>query len=353
MSVRLERLIRIYNRLRRGPVTISVITQWAENADIKVSERQLYRDLNTLKTLQIAKGENVVEFIDEKNKKTWKLEYDVASEPLTQYDINSFSLFRNFVPGNIQEHRKESLQKFEAILYRSFSRNAYQKQTEAAELYLKKTNYWEVFYGKQEHKYLEDLIWALQNKRIIIILSDESNSSNIEPMAYSLPLRLMPIEMLFHQGQVYIAGVANLTTKLLIYRVDQPFEFELTNESFNRSKVLKSYKEQLDSRFGIAEPITDKVYHIKIEFAEGYGLAIKNNFLHHSAVWTELKNGNYLLKMQCCLTRELIGFLGFGLDKVKVHQPKALRDLVVKKFSDTIELYGGNEVNEETANKDY
>ncbi len=57
--------------------------------------------------------------------------------------------------------------------------------------------------------------------------------------------------------------------------------------------------------------------------------------------------------MECGITRELIGFLGFGLDKVKVHQPKALRDLVIKKFKDTLELYDGKDVDEERANKDY
>ena len=80
---------------------------------------------------------------------------------------------------------------------------------------------------------------------------------------------------------------------------------------------------------------------------------MQNNFLHHTAVWKKLKTGNYMLSMHCCLTRELVGFLGFSLDKVKVHQPKVLRDLVVKKFGDTLELYKGKEVDEERANEDY
>ena len=70
MSLRLQRLIRTYNRLRRGPVTIEIISKWAKTAGINVSDRQLYRDLNTLTSLRIAEGENVVEFVDEKNRKT-------------------------------------------------------------------------------------------------------------------------------------------------------------------------------------------------------------------------------------------------------------------------------------------
>lgn len=127
MSVRLERQIRIYNRLRTGPVTITLISKWAKKAGIDISERQLYRDLNSLPHLQIAKGENVVEFIDEKNKKTWKLEYEESVDPITPYDINSFFLFKNFVPTSIQQHRKDSLEKFEQILYKNFSKSNYQK----------------------------------------------------------------------------------------------------------------------------------------------------------------------------------------------------------------------------------
>ncbi len=122
---------------------------------------------------------------------------------------------------------------------------------------------------------------------------------------------------------------------------------------FNRSKYYKKYKEQLDTRFGITEPIGNKVYSIKIEFSEGYGLAMQKNFFHQTASWKKLKNGNYILEMKCCITRELMGLLGFSLDKVKVHQPKVLRDLVMKKFKDTLALYEGKEVDEERANRDY
>src|SRR5690348_16394349 len=119
MSNNLERLIRIYNRLRRGPVTIEIISKWAENAGIKISKRQLYRDLNILQHLKIADNENVIEFVDEKNKKTWKLEYNENTEQITKYDINSFFLFNNFIPSSIQNSRQASLEKFQRILYKN------------------------------------------------------------------------------------------------------------------------------------------------------------------------------------------------------------------------------------------
>ncbi len=353
MSAAIERLIRIYNRLRRGPVTIEIISKWVNDAGINVSKRQLYRDLDNLKDLKFAEGENVVEFIGEKNRKTWKLEYDASVDAINQYDINSFFLFKNFVPGSIQQHRQKSLEKFEQILYKNFSNNKYQQQAEANDLYLRKTNYWNIIYSETEHKHLDDLLWALQNKRAIQITANQVNSSNINFDKYPFPLQFWPVEMLFHHGQVYVAGLAATTGELLIYLVNEHLEFELTNDVFNRRKYYKKYKDQADIRFGITQPIDDKVYNIEIEFSEGYGLAAQKNFLHHTATWKKLKNGNYMLEMKCCITRELIGFLGFSLDKVKVHQPETLKDLIIKKYKDSLNLYEGEEVSEERANADY
>src|SRR5690349_17290159 len=141
MSARIERLLRIYNRMRRGPVTIEIMSKWAAGAGIKVSDRQLYRDLNELARLQIAEEVNIVEYTDEKNKKIWKVEYEETYDTLTQYDINSFFLLKNFAPYTILEQRKSSIEKFEKIFYKQFSKNKYQKTIQANELYLRRTRY--------------------------------------------------------------------------------------------------------------------------------------------------------------------------------------------------------------------
>ncbi len=353
MSNNLERLLRIYNRLRRGPVTIEIISKWAKGAGINISNRQLYRDLNSLQHLHFAEGENVVEFVDEKNRKTWKLEYEGNSESLTRYDINSFFLFRNFIPASIQQHRKDSIEKFEKILYKNLSKNKYQKQAEANELFLRKTNYYDNLYGDIEHKLIEELLWALQNKRVLNILDNEVNTSNVDKDQFPFPVKLMPFELLFHLGRVHIAGLEATKKKLLIYVVDKSLKIEPTNDSFDRKKYLSTYQKQIDIRFGLSEPTTNKIYNIKIEFTGSYALSAKNFHWHKTAQWKKLRNDNYMLQMQCSIGRELIGFLALGLDKVKVSQPKVLKDLLIKKYNDTLSLYDGREPDEERANKDY
>jgi len=180
MSAHFQRLIRIYNRLRRGPVTIEIISKWAKQADIHVSDRQLYRDLQQLSNMAFTEEEVVKEYIDEKNRKTWKLEYKGQSEKISAFDINSFFLLKNFAPLPVLEQRKDSIGKFEQIIYRSFSQNNYQQYIQANELFMRKTNYYQNMYGPEEHEKIEELIWCLHNKRVVVIEQDLVNCANID-----------------------------------------------------------------------------------------------------------------------------------------------------------------------------
>lgn len=353
MSAHLERLIRIYNRLRRGPVTIEIISRWAKQADIQVSERQLYRDLHQLSVMSFSDGQSVIEYINEKNKKTWKLEYKEVSEKISAFDINSFFLLKNFAPLPILEERKASIEKFEKIIYKSFSQNNYQQYIQANELYMRKTNYYENMYGSEEHEKIEELIWTLHNKRVIIIEKDLINSANIDLANNSFPIDMYPMELVFHRGRVHLAGFSK-SKQFLLFAVDKDFDFKLTNETFNRKKLLTEYKSHFAKLFGISKPSDGKIYNIKLEFTKSYGEATKTFYWHESQKWEKLKNGNYLFTLQCSIGRELVGFIAQGLAMIKVHQPKILRDLVLKKLKETIDLYEKNvKMDGEKANEGY
>jgi hypothetical protein len=327
---------------------------WTKQAGIQISERQLYRDLNSLQHLNIAKGENVIEYSDEKNKKTWKLEYSASTIALGNYDINTFFLYKNFAPDCIIGERKTSFEKFEQLIYQQCSNNKYQQAIEANELYLQNTKFWNYNYSEIEHQKIEDLIWVLQNKRAITIDSVAINITNTKKTDQLYSLTFYPMQLLFHANRIAIAGLESSNQKLFIYSVEKHFNYTLTNKQFNRKKYEKTYQEQLAPRFGLPEPISNKVYHIKIEYTEDYGESHKNFFFHATQQWTKLKNGNYMFQAKCNISREMIGWLSYGLDKVKVHQPKILKDLLLKKLQQTIDIYQQKTApNEVIANADY
>lgn len=303
-----------------------------------MSDRQLYRDLNTLCQLKIAEGENVFEFTDEKNRKVWKLEYD-ESNSITQYDLNSFFLFRNFIPYTIHEHRKDSFEKLEQILYRALSGNKYQQYVEANEMFLNRSNFQENMYGAEEHNKIEDLIWAVQNRRIIVIEYDRINSANLHLKAEDFPVKMMPLELLFHRGRVYICGLSYPNSRYVAFGVNKTLRFQLTNEVFDHKKYWAPYIKYFEGIFGISDPVSDTIYDVKLEFAALLGESFKDYYWHPSQQWTQQPNGNFILHMKCTIGRELVHFVGQGLDKVKVLQPQELQDLVTAKLERALKLY--------------
>lgn len=338
MSAKLQRILRIYNRLRRGPLTIEVASLWAKSAGICVSDRQLYRDLNMLGRLKVADDETVVEFTDEKNRKVWKLEY-AESNAITQYDLNSFFLFRNFIPFTIHEHRKDSFEKLEQILYRSLSRNRYQQYVEANELLLNRSNFHESIYGAEEHSKIEDLLWAVQNKRLILVEADVLNAAQINLSPEDFPVSMLPLELLFHRGRVYVCGLQENQAKYLAFAVDKGLQYKLTNNGFDHKKHWPVYQKIFDKVFGITQPFEDKPYKIKVEYQNRTGENLKSYFLHPSQKWKKLANGNYMLEMKCGIGSELLGFLAESFDRVVVHQPEVLKDLLVSELLKAVSGY--------------
>ena len=48
MSEKSKRLMMIYSRLKSGPMTIEMLSDWAQKYDVQISTRTFYRDLQDL-----------------------------------------------------------------------------------------------------------------------------------------------------------------------------------------------------------------------------------------------------------------------------------------------------------------
>ncbi len=200
---------------------------------------------------------------------------------------------------------------------------------------------------------MEEYIWALHNKRSLIINSIGINPANVHLPPDPFPLTVCPMYLVLHYGRLYISGLT-MDGKLVNFAIDKDTRFQLTNKTFNRQKLEACYKKQMEAVFGVSDGINENVYDIKIEFTEGYARSWQRYFWHHSQKWETLPNGNCMLYLRCSIGREIFGFLGYGLDKVKVHEPQLLKDMFEKKIRQIAAIYRHDlSINEEEANKDY
>ena len=186
MSQKSERLLRIYSRLKQGPVTIELIKEWAASNNINISERTFYRDLDDLEIALMLTDEKLIVKTGEKNKKIWKIEFKLSNNDLDEFDINSYLLFKNFLSLPIVRSRKKSLDKIENLLYSTNSKSPFEDYLNIANQQIVGTHFYEVSNIDQYQKNLADAIWSIQNKREMEILEQLKGGLSYEQIATNL-----------------------------------------------------------------------------------------------------------------------------------------------------------------------
>lgn len=343
MSSKSEIILKLYERLRQGPCTIAILTRWKKQNGYTFSDRQFYHYLSELEC-SLSKG-NTGESIEtdkgEHNAITWKLVYDKSKKGLSPYDINTFYLIKHFVPNSIIEHRKESFNKMEELFYASFSKSGFQYTADANQLALSNTNFYDITYTAAQHKIIENIIDAIQNKWKIVLLDLEINSGTYLG-GFKAGDIIYPLALKLHRGSLQLCGYHENKQKACIISFDTLMKIDTLNETFNPKKYYPKLQAFFETSFGITENIDDKVYDIELEFSSKTGRFVLQFFWHASQQWTALKNGNYLLKLHCGINRELVGWIFQWMSNVKVRKPLALKELVLQKYKDCIDLYDAN-----------
>ena len=89
-----------------------------------------------------------------------------------------------------------------------------------------------------------------------------------------------------------------------------------------------------------AQNINDKEYDIEIEFSFKTGLLVTQIAWHESQKAKKLKNGNVLIQLKCGINAELVGWVVHWMAEAEVKKPRLLRELVIQKYVDCLEVYG-------------
>lgn len=338
MSQRSTRLLLIYSRLKAGPVTIELLQQWAQKYDIQISARTFYRDLLTLENSLILPDEKLVVSVGEKNRKIWKLEYEDSEDPLTEFDVNSYMLFKNFLPLPLVDSRQVSMHKMIRLFYRNFSKSHFEKFTSVGDTQMRATHFGE---GRSFGEYgetLDDCIWSIQNKRELEL---HKLSAHFMPLTENVkfPLRFLPIQLLYHRGTVQLSGFIKDLKTILILPMNQIESYKLTNEQFDARDLIDKLETELAARFGISPNVNSETYDIVLEFAEYTGNYVKSQCWHPTQKFEQLPSGNHIMRLHCGVNRELLSWIFMWTSNVKVHQPDVLAELVLQKYRDAAALY--------------
>ena len=337
-----EILLRLYSRLRQSPCTIDILSDWKKKNDFEFHDRSLYRYLNDLTNNLSIQGETIEVFYNEKNKKTWKLVFEKSSKDLSLFDINTFFLTKNFVPKSIIKQREASFNKIEGLLYEKQSKNKFEFSADAHHLAFSTTNFYDVTYTKKQQLRIEELIWAIQNKRKIC-LSEIIFDSGVSNGQIKKGETILPLSLQLHRGVLQLCCFIERLDTIYILSYDTLVTLEITEDLFNSKKYAKQLAQYFETHFGITQNINEKVYQIELEFSKETGVFAKQFFWHSSQEWKTLKTGNQLLKLTCGINRELVGWIFQWMSNIKVIKPKLLKDMVIAKYQECLGMHNSND----------
>ncbi len=343
MSDKSERLLKIYSLLKRGPLTVELLNQWAERHGIQISPRTFYRDLKDLENSLFIEGEKLVVTTGEKNKKVWKIEYQNSHKGLLDFDISSYILFKNFLPLPVVSARRASLDKMVELFYKSYSKSKFEQFAELGDKQIVGTHFYEVSVMENYQKILDDCLWSIQNKREMEVLEIEFDYTS-NPKHIHSPVRFLPMQLLYHRGVVHVVGFVkgDVELELVVLALEQFKRYQLTNDMFNSTKLEATLKKKMLRRFGITKNTDNKIYKVELEFSRLTGAFIRNQFWHETQAFEELENGNVILRMNCGLNRELTGWIFQWMSNVKVIGPPELKEMYLKKLKDIEESYNSD-----------
>jgi hypothetical protein len=294
--------------------------------------------LKDLENSLILEDERLIVTEGEKNKKTWKIEYSESKTKLTEFDINSYLLFKNFLPLPVVLSRQKSLDNIENLFYSTYSKSRFEDFMTVADRQIEGSHFYEVADIISYQKILEDVIWSIQNKREMQILAVRYDYTSIAS-SVTFPLDFLPVQLLYHRGVVHVSGFLKGKKKLIILALEQIKTYKLTNKMFDNKPLLQLLEKKMLKRFGITENLDKNIYDIEIEFSELTGTFVKNQNWHPTQKFEKLENGNLLMKLHCGINRELVGWIFQWMSNAKVCKPLVLKEILAAKFREILQTY--------------
>ena len=327
----IERLHCIYQLLEIEPRTIQGICKELELKGYRTAQRQIYNDLIQLEKNYLRNNQALQITTGQHNQKTYRLVYTDISIAVTGFDVNSYQLSRLSMTTYITEGRGESINKFRDIVAKKIM---HLSKTKYAALPLEQnfnSHFFERKYTTDFNQMSEDIIWSIANNKIIEIVNIYGDATNVSS-DITYPFKLKPLLLVYHNGAYYTAGFIAKNNLFITIDLSKIVAYNITNQTFAHKKMLPIAKAELQKRFGLTGNIDDEVYDIELEFSSITGEFLSHYNWHPTQSFTQLKNGNYRMKMHCGINRELFGWIFRWMGNVKIIGPHKLKDLYLQQL---------------------
>lgn len=332
-----EILLHLYSRLQQSPCTIAILQDWKRKNNYDLSNRTLYRYINELSNSIKIHGQKIEVGTGEFNKKTWKIVHTKSSKELNNSDINAHYLSKVFVPKDILKIKKSSFLKFENQFHERNSKSKLEFSVDAFSLGLDSSGFYEMQYTEHQLVIIERMIWAIQNKRKIIVekLNPYFDSEADRIFAKD---KIYPLSLLNHRGLLHMCCYNETDERIVVIGFDAFEELTPTNEIFKSKKYIELYNQFTKTHFGVTQNIVEKVYNIELEIDQVTGYYMSQFFWHYDQKFELKENKKFRMTFSCGLNGELVGWIIQWMNNLRVVKPKQLLTMVNNIHQDCIDL---------------
>lgn len=328
----IERIKTIYNLLVQKAYSKNELV---DLLNPKVSLRQLDRDLIDLEESYLRNFEKLI-----KSKSGKRIYYSITKRKLkkSKLDFKDFSIIDLLhVSDNTQlfsDFKKQILffSRFKKALFEVFGENQNFVQKDI----IIKTNFHELHYDKVFISNILKVYKSIYEEKYIEVKEVNFDATNENPDLKSNKLVLVPIKIIFHRGDFYLFSKHKNAYK--IFEIGQLNEVTILAKGFNLKNHAGQLEIELKNRFGVTNNMDDKIYPIKLQFSESTGNYIQKLFWHPTQKITKHKK-NFILEMECGISRELVGWIFQWMNNVKILEPKILADI----YKETLHRIIGNQ----------
>lgn len=329
-----ERLKIIYNFLKHSSADASTILEYLKQKDAEISLRQLQRDLIEVEKVFLQPNEQLTHTIVGYRKKIWKIISAGSKIELTQKAINTLLLALLIQPNMLKENRKDKNYLFQDLVQEALQQSK-NEITKGNSQQLINTHFYEITKDIVFNTNIDELIWAITNKKHIHILELINDYTVDNHVFKTEKIDFAPVSILYHRGTFLVAGIENHKQEIVIYEIGQLKKIRILDKGYNYEQLSKKIKTELDKRFGITKNINNAVYDIKIEFTSVTGTLVSKYFWHHSQHFEKTK-GNHIMTMKCGINRELLGWLFQWMYNVNIIEPAILQKYYDKTLDEMI-----------------
>ena len=338
MLDKLSAITRIIEKIKRFPVTFESMRDWVRYENIEISDRTLYRYLEEIKNLPLNDG-RVITIDGDYNKKTWKFEFDKSAHEFGESDIKSFLLLKHLAPAALTQKRQGSIDKIEEVLFKAQSKSKFEYHMQSLpQTQIKTSNFNEYVYSEAEQQNLDTVIWAMQHSRKLKVLEIEPDLKNESTLPF-LPTVMLPMQVLYHNGSIYLLLLIENTLELGIYDLAKFKEFDILESIFSAPKFIDHFCAESNKRFGVEQNVDNKVYNVVLEFSEKTGAYISNRFWHCTQRFRQKPSGKWEMQMNTGINHELVDWIfGWG-NQVRVQSPELLQEKLKEKLVTMMDLY--------------